>query len=416
MIENQPRYAAAFRLRGLGLATLAAAVALSSSACGDERPLQPDPDPDPVDFDWDLPAGFPTPRVPEDDPMTAEQVALGRHLFYDERMSGNETMSCASCHAQALAFTDARPLAVGSTGDVLPRSSMSLTNIAYSPVLTWGDHRQTALTEQMLIPMFAPDPVELGLAGEEALLDRLRADGTYPSLFAEAYPEDSDPFTLDNVTRAVAAFERVLISGDSPEDRFRRGDANAMSASAQDGRSLFFSDEVGCFECHSGENLQDEVVFFTSNFDFEGRSLPHIQFDNTGLYNLIVNGETGWYPEPNTGLYAITGNPLDIGQFTVPDLRNVALTAPAQHDGSIATLDEVIDHYAAGGRTIAIGPYAGVGSDNPHKSRLVAGFTLTADQRTALIDYLGALTDQAFITDSRFSNPWPPGSPAHGAP
>jgi cytochrome c peroxidase len=414
MIENQPRYAVAFRLRSVGLATVAAAVALSSSACGDEHPLQPDPDP--VDFDWDLPAGFPTPRVPEDDPMTAEKVALGRHLFYDERMSGNETMSCASCHVQALAFTDGRALAVGSTGDVLPRSSMSLTNIAYSPVLTWGNHRQMALTEQMLIPMFATHPVELGLAGEEVLLDRLRADGTYQSLFAEAYPEDSDPFTLDNVTRVVATFERVLISGNSPEDRFRRGDENALSASAQVGRSLFFSGEVGCFQCHSGESLQDEVVFFTSNFDFEGRSLPHIQFDNTGLYNLTVDGEEGWYPEHDTGLYAVTGNPADMGKFKVPDLRNVALTAPYMHDGSIATLEEVIDHYAAGGRTIDSGPYAGVGSENPHKSRLVAGFTLTAAQRAALIDYLGALTDQAFITDSRFSNPWPPGSPAHGAP
>jgi len=413
MMENQPRHAAAFRLRGLGLATVAA-VTLSSAACGGESPIQPDPDP--IAFDWDLPAGFPTPRVPEDDPMTVEKVALGRHLFYDERLSGNETMSCASCHAQALAFADARALAVGSTGDVLPRSSMSLTNIAYSPVLTWGNHRLTALTEQMLIPMFAANPIELGLSGEDELLDRLRGDATYLTLFAEAYPADADPFTLDNVTRAIASFERVLISGNAPEDRFRRGDASALSASAQEGRALFFSDEVGCFECHSGENLQDEVVFFTSNFDFEARSLPHIQFDNTGLYNLTVGGEEGWYPEPNTGLYAITGNPVDIGKFKVPDLRNVALTAPYMHDGSIATLDEVIDHYAAGGRTIASGPYAGVGSANPHKSRLVAGFTLTAEQRTALIDYLGALTDPAFITDSRLSNPWPPGSPAHGVP
>lgn len=412
MIEDQPRYAAALGLRSLGLATVAAAVALSSSACGDQQPLQPDP----VGFDWDLPAGFPTPRVPEDDPMTAGKVALGRHLFYDERMSGNETMSCASCHAQALAFTDGMALAIGSTGDVLPRSSMSLTNVAYSPVLTWGNHTQTALTEQMLIPMFAANPVELGLAGEGVLLDRLRADGTYRSLFAEAYPGDSDPFTLDNVTRAVAAFERVLISGDSPEDRFRRGDASALSPSAQAGRSLFYSDEVGCFECHSGKTAQNEVVFFTSNFDFEGRSLPHIQFDNTGLYNLTVNGQDGWYPAPNTGIYAVTGRPVDMGKFKVPDLRNVAVTGPYMHDGSIATLDEVIDHYAAGGRTIETGPYAGVGSANPYKSRLVDGFTLTAEQRTALLDYLAALTDQAFLTDSRFSNPWPPNSPAHGVP
>jgi len=405
------------RCARLGIRSRALAVAgvvLLSAACSDGGTEPPIDDPA---FAWDLPAGFPTPRVPEDDPMSAEKVALGRHLFYDERMSGNETMSCASCHAQSLAFTDGRALAVGSTGDVLPRSSMSLTNIAYSPVLTWGNHTQTALTEQMLTPMFAPDPVELGLAGEGVLLDRLRADVTYQSLFAEAYPDDTDPFTLDNVTRAVASFERVLISGNSPEDRFRRGDASALSASAQAGRNLFFSDDVGCFECHSGETLDDEVVFFTSNFDFEGRSLPHIQFDNTGLYNLTVNGEDGWYPAPNTGIYALTGRPVDMGKFKVPDLRNVAVTGPYMHDGSIATLDEVLDHYAAGGRTIDTGPYAGsVGSANPHKSQLVDGFTLTPERRTALLDYLAALTDQAFLTDSRFSNPWPPNSPAHGVP
>jgi cytochrome c peroxidase len=293
---------------------------------------------------------------------------------------------------------------------------MSLANIAYSPVLTWGNHTQTTLTEQMLIPMFAEDPVELGLAGEGVLLDRLRADATYQSLFAEAYPDDTDPFTLDNVTRAIASFERVLISGNSPEDRFRRGDANALSASAQAGRTLFFADEVGCFECHSGKTAQNEVAFFTSNFDFEGRPLPHIQFDNTGLYNLTVNGEDGWYPAPNTGIYAITGRASDMGKFKVPDLRNVAVTGPYMHDGSIATLDAVIDHYAAGGRTIDSGPYAGVGSANPHKSRLVDGFTLTVEQRTALLAYLAALTDPAFLTDSRFSNPWPPNSPAHGVP
>jgi cytochrome c peroxidase len=344
--------------------------------------------------------------------MTAEKVALGRHLFYDKRMSGNQTMSCASCHDQALAFTDGKQVAVGSTGDILPRSSMTLANVGYQPVLTWANHMQTVLTEQMLIPMFADDPVELGLAGEEELLERISKDSTYQSLFAEAYPDETDPFRIDNVTHAVASFERTLISGNSPADRFRRGDLSALSVSAQLGRSLFLSNEVGCFKCHSGH----AEVFFTSNFDFEGRPLAHIQFDNTGLYNLTVDGEDGWYPEPNTGLYGVTGNPADMGRFKVPTLRNVALTAPYMHDGSIATLDEVIDHYAAGGRTIDSGPYAGVGSANPNKSRLVAGFSITAEERQALLDYLAALTDQDFVTDSRFSNPWPAHSPANGVP
>ena len=186
---------------------------------------------------------------------------------------------------------------------------------------------------------------------------------------------------------------------------------NALTTSALAGHDLFFSDSLGCSKCHNGNNR----VFFTSNFDFEGRTIPHIQFDNTGLYNLVgTDGQPGWYPEPNTGLYSVTGKTDDIGRFKVPTLRNVALTAPYMHDGSIATLDEVLDHYAAGGRTIASGPNAGVGSDNPHKSQFITGFTLTTEQRQQLKDFLVALTDDDFVTDPRFSNPWPVGSPAFG--
>lgn len=343
--------------------------------------------------------------------MTAEKVALGRHLFYDQRLSGNQTQSCASCHQQSLAFTDGLPTSIGSTGDVHPRAAMSLANMAYAPVLTWADNTLTRLTDQMLTPMFNDDPVELGLGGmEQELLDRLQADATYQSLFAEAFPDQADPFTVENITLAIASFQRTLISGNSPADRFRQGDQNALSPSALAGHDLFFSDSLGCSKCHNGDNH----VFFTSNFDFEDRSIPHIQFDNTGLYNLTVDGEDGWYPEPNTGLYALTGNPDQMGRFKVPTLRNIALTAPYMHDGSIGTLDEVLDHYAAGGRTIETGPYAGVGSANPHKSQFVTGFTITAEERQELIDYLNALTDDGFVTDPRFSNPWPDGSPANG--
>ena len=397
---------------GIRFAVTLMATAVVSTACGTEPPLEPTPNEEPA-FAWDLPPGFPTPRVPEDDPMTEERVVLGRHLFYDQRLSANQTQSCASCHEQALAFTDGKPLAVGSTGDTLPRSAQSLANVGYQPVLTWANPTLTSLTKQQLIPLLAEAPVELGISGvEEEVLTRLRADDTYVSLFAEAFPDQEDPFTIDNVTRAIAAFERTLISGRSPADRFRQGDATALSSSARRGHDLFFSDEVGavgCVKCHSGHNR----VFFTSNFDFEGRSLPHIQFDNTGLYNLDQNGS---YPEPNTGVYSHTGQLEDMGHFKVPTLRNIALTAPYMHDGSIATLDEVLDHYAAGGRTIASGLYAGVGSENPHKSQLVTGFTLTAADRQALLDYLNALTDEEFITDPRHSNPWSPGSPAHGQP
>lgn len=384
------------------------AAVLPITACGGaEPPVGPDPD-EPPSYDWLLPAGFPIPRVPEDDPMTAEKVALGRHLFYDQRLSGNLTQSCASCHVQSKAFADGLRTSVGSTGTVLPRSSMTLANIAYQPVLTWANPTLTSLTEQMLIPLLADDPVELGIGGMvDEVMDRLRADDTHRVLFDEAFPDEPDPFTLANVTRAIAAFQRTLVSGDSPADRFRLGDTTALSPSARMGHNLFFSNRVGCIKCHSGNGR----VFFTSNFDFKDRRIPHIQFDNTGLYNLDANGS---YPEPNTGIFRFTGKPEDMGRFKVPTLRNIALTAPYMHDGSVATLDEVLDHYAAAGRTISSGPHAGVGSDNPHKSQLVTRFTLTAQERQALLDFLHALTDQTFLTAPQFSNPWPPGSPAHG--
>jgi cytochrome c peroxidase len=389
-------------------------IALVSASCGKQAVGPADQTPPP--FDWQLPPGFPTPRVPADDPMTVEKVALGRHLFYDQRLSGNQTESCASCHQQALAFTDGKQTSVGSTGDIHPRAAMSLANVGYAPVLTWADNTLTQLTEQMLTPMFGEDPVELGLGGmKDELLNRVRGDTTYQSLFPKAFPGEADPFTIDNLTRAIASFERTLISGNAPEDRFREGDQNALSASAQAGHDLFFSDSLKCSKCHSGADDGGDRDFFTSNFDFDGRTIPHIQFDNTGLYNLIgTDGQEGWYPDPNQGLYNVTGRSDDIGRFKVPTLRNVALTAPYMHDGSIATLDEVLDHYAAGGRTIDSGPNAGVGSQNPHKSQFITGFTITTEQRQELIDFLNSLTDEEFVTDVRFSNPWPAGSPALG--
>lgn len=413
------------RFGRLGLASILAGGALVTAACGSDQALGPT-DGSPAAFEWQLPPGFPPPRVPADDPMTAEKVALGRHLFYDVRLSGDQTQSCASCHQQALAFTDGEQTSIGSTGDVLPRGAMSLANVGYAPArggglsaLTWANNSLVGLTEQMLTPMFNDDPVELG-GVEDELLSRLRADSTYQSLFPDAFPDEPDPFTVDDVTKAIASFERTLISGNSRADRFREGDKSALSLPAQAGHDLFFSkEEVGCSNCHKG----DDGEFFTSNFDFEGRDIPHIQFDNNALYNLSASGGSpaacpdgdGLYPEPNTGLYALTGRPEDMGRFKVPTLRNIALTAPYMHDGSIATLDEVLDHYVAGGRTIDNDPNAGVGSANCHKSILMKdSIPLTSDQRRDLIAFLNALTDEAFVTDARFSNPWPDGSPARG--
>ncbi len=348
---------------------------------------------------WDLPPGFPRPRVPADNPMTVEKVALGRHLFYDTRMSLGQTFSCATCHQQKLAFTDGRARGIGVTGEEHPRGSMSLTNIAYSPVLTWANPTQRRLETQALVPMFGEEPIELGLSGFEGpLLVRLHNEPRYRQLFAAAFPGDTNPFTLANVTRALASFERTLLSGHSPYDRHRTGaDPRAISDSAKRGESLFFSERTECFHCHGGFN-------FTETADYVGKGFLEIEFHNTGLYNLDADGA---YPAPNTGVHAVSEDPEDMGRFKAPSLRNIALTAPYMHDGSIATLDEVIAHYEAGGRTIADGPRKGVGADNPRKSSFVKGFTLTPQERADLKAFLESLTDTAFVTDPRFASPWP---------
>ncbi|MGF1468607.1 MAG: MbnH family di-heme enzyme [Sandaracinaceae bacterium] len=349
------------------------------------------------DYAWDLPSNFPTPQVPEDNPMSVAKVELGRRLFYDPRLSLNETQSCGSCHLQELAFTDGRPQGIGSTGEVHPRSSMSLANVAYVPRLTWANPLIDTLEEQALGPLFGEDPVELGMAGqEEELFRRLREDPDYPMWFEEAFPRDPDPIGLQNLLRALAAFQRTLISADSPFDRFARGDATAMSESAQRGADLFFSERLECFHCHGGFNFSDALRH-------DGTIQDQVAFHNNGLYN--VDGRGG-YPPPNTGVFAISTDLRDMGRFRAPTLRNIEVTAPYFHDGSAATLDDVIDHYAAGGRTIEEGPNAGVGAESPLKSIFVNGFELTPEEREDLLAFLRSLTDETFLTDPRFRDPF----------
>ena len=196
----------------------------------------------------------------------------------------------------------------------------------------------------------------------------------------------------------MASFERTIISARSPYDRYHYDrDDTAISPAARRGEQLFFSQPLSCFRCHNGFN-------FSGATDFEGRHEGGVpEYHNTGLYNLA--GPLS-YPSPNTGVYEVTHRSEDIGKFKAPTLRNIAVTAPYMHDGSIATLDEVLEHYAAGGRTIADGPHQGVGHDNPNKSPIVKGFPLTAEQKADLIAFLTALTDNDLLNDTRFADPW----------
>jgi cytochrome c peroxidase len=348
-------------------------------------------------YKWNLPPGFPYPNVPPDNPMTAEKVELGRYLFYDKRLSLNRNQSCGSCHRQDHAFADARAHGFGSTGEYHPRGPMSLVNVAYSPVLTWANPNMRSLEKQALVPMFGEDPVELGMSGkEDVLIRRLKAEPRYKTMFARAFSEP-DPFTLANITKAIASFERTLLSGDSPYDHYRRGDdPAAITESAKRGETLFFSEKLECFHCHGGFN-------FTGTLDYYGKGIAEVEFHNTGLYNL--KGELS-YPQPNLGLYIFTQSSEDVGKFKAPTLRNIALTAPYMHDGSVKTLTESIDHYAAGGRKIATGAKAGDGSQNPAKSEFVKGFQLSTSEKRDLLAFLGSLTDTSLLANPLLSDPW----------
>jgi cytochrome c peroxidase len=396
------------------IAVLTFAVLLTACASGSDNVMSPSSSPSteatsspsaselvPVGYDLDLPDWTPPPLEPASNRLNAAKAELGRRLFYDVRLSANQTKSCASCHKQELAFTDGLPVSPGVTGQFTPRNSMSLANVAYAPVLTWGNPLLHTLERQALVPLLGQEPVELGMANMEGeLVRRLRAEPAYRGLFPKAFPELKGEISLATVVRALSAFERTLISVNSPYDRYRyAGDVDAMPESAIRGEALFFSEKFECHHCHNNFNMNDNVIHARAPH-------PEIAFHNTGLYN--IDGK-GAYPPDNTGIAELTGRPEDMGRFKAPSLRNVAVSAPYMHDGSIATLDEVLDHYAAGGRTIKNGSHAGVGRDNPLKSSFVPGFEMTPHERADIIAFLTSMTDEQFLTNPRFSDPWKQG-------
>ena len=315
--------------------------------------------------------------------MTTAKVDLGRRLFYDTRLSGNGTYACASCHQQKHAFTDGRPQAIGSTGQPHTRSAMGLTNVAYNATFGWADPALRTLEAQMSVPMFNEHPIELGLAGREAEVVSRFGRPQDDARFRAAFPADADPVTLANIVRAIAAFERTLVSADSPFDRYLyRDDRSAISPQAVRGMKLFFSDRLGCSGCHAGFNLSGPVVF-------ERSPEPKLSFHNTGLYD--VDGK-GAYPASDRGLIDRTGQPADMGRFRAPTLRNIALTAPYMHDGSVLSLDEAIGHYASGG----MGRF---------KSDKLKGFAISQAETADLVAFLESLTDISFVTNPALADP-----------
>lgn len=382
---------ASAKLTRLMIAAAAIAAAFTANALAEPPPP----------YKWRIPAWLPPPIVPADNPMSDAKVELGRHLFYEKRLSSDGSVACASCHEQARAFSDGKTRPVGVTGVHHPRNAMSLANVAYFPVLTWANPLLTRLESQALLPIFGEAPAEMNMSGrEQELFQRLAADPLYVRLFVAAFPERNGTIDLGSITKALAAFQRTLISANAPYDRYRYGgDRSALTPAGRRGEQLFFSERLECFHCHGGVHLTDNLVHARKPFAEFG-------FHNTGLYNI---GGDGSFPKDNVGLIEHTGRAEDMGKFRTPSLRNIAVSAPYMHDGSIADLRGVLAHYGNAGRTISSGPHAGIGSKSPLKSPFLPGFKLTAGEIVDLVAFLESLTDHDFLGDPRFGNPWTEG-------
>ena len=306
------------------------------------------------DYEWHLPRGFPLPAVPADNPMSEAKVALGEALFFDPRLSLTGRYSCASCHEPARSFSDGRRVALGATGEALPHNAMALVNVAYNISFGWTHREPRTLEAQMLEPMLNEHPVELGLAGRQAaLVATLGADRESTRAFAAAFPGEAAPVSFRHVVQAIAAFERTLIAGDSPFDRYVfSGEHGALTEEAKAGMALFFSARAGCSGCHSGLN-------FAGNYrDAQGA---------TGRASFARNG---------TSREALR----------VPTLRNTAYTAPYMHDGRFAALADVLAHYSALAR-----------SSEPLPDPRLPHAPFSAAEERSLLAFLASLNDPAFV-------------------
>ena len=344
------------------------------------RPPQPTPL-----ADFSAPFVFGRFQLPADNPLTSEAVELGRRLFYDVRLSGNNQISCATCHQQQFAFTDGKTTSIGASGEPLAFNSMSLANLMWGPRHFFWDGRAASLEQQALIPIQHPDEMDQEL---DALVQELAADAQYPALFKAAF----GAIDTVNIARALASFQRTLISSDSKYDQFLRGEAK-LTENEERGRKLFMAHPDvkvslrggNCIDCHS--------QFLTSGFKtlFDG-------FSNNGL-----DSENELAP----GLQAVTGKPADRGRFKVPTLRNIALTAPYMHDGRFASLEQVLDHYNEGIKfSNSLSPLI-MEADNRVKGEVLdISLHLSSAEKGAVIAFLLTLTDQRFIDDERFSNPF----------
>ncbi len=315
-------------------------------------------------------------------------IELGRFLFYDPQLSYNQTKSCSSCHSPIFAFSDGYRRSSGADGYAVRRNAPSLINAKFLAAYTWGDSSIHNFESQLILPFFNNAPKELGWQkNNKELLTRFSASPLYQTLFKKAFPRQQEPITFKNIATALISFESQLVSFNAPYDAFLNGDTTALNAFAKKGMQLFYSQKLACGTCHIWQN---------------SNSIKPI-YANTGLYNINNSSD---YPSEDQGLFMISNKDSDKGLFRVPSLRNVLLTAPYSHDGSVATIGELINIYQRGGRKISEGELAGDGKYNLHKSKLIKGFLLSHEEKLALISFLDAFTDTSYFKRKNLLNPF----------
>jgi cytochrome c peroxidase len=315
-----------------------------------------------------IPAGFPMVQTPADNPYSDSKSILGRYLFYEKKLSADNTKACVDCHKQANAFCDfGNPVSIGisvigrgrDSGGFGSRNAPGLTNVAYNAAYFW-DGRASSLEQQALLPI--TNPIELGNT-LPVVVQRLSADVKYQDLFKAAFGDSK----VDSIRigMALATFERTLLSGNSAFDAYNRGDPSALSASAIRGLALFNSAQTNCSRCHSGFNFEDS------------------SFHSTGLEKSYSD----------SGRFLITKQQGQVGSFKTPSLRNVALTSPYEHDGRFSTLEQVMDHYNQGGQ------------HNSDQDSLIKPLNLSNKQIEDIIAFLNSLTDEQFVANAAFKDP-----------
>ncbi|WP_421752800.1 cytochrome-c peroxidase [Croceimicrobium sp.] len=312
---------------------------------------------EPEGFVLQIPPGFPDMVFPEDNQYSYARWQLGKKLFYDPVLSRDSSLSCASCHKLELAFADDRAFSPGIQNRPGTRNATSLTNIGYHPYFLREGSVPT-LEMQALVPVQEHNEFDHSMPEIAA---KLQANARYRQMSEEAYEREPDPWVI---TRALGVFQRSLISGNSPYDRYQyQGESQALNKAEIRGMALFFSSRTQCASCHSGFNF--------SNYAFENNGLDSVYQDPLRM--------------------RLTNDPADEGRAKVPSLRNLAFSAPYMHDGRFQNLAEVIQHYQKGG------------AGHPNQSELIRPFSLSDQEQSDLIAFLLALSDPIFTQNQSFS-------------